>query len=489
MTNCLLTATDLGEGFDGGYNATNSVDTGVFQSAGGGNYYLAVDSPYRGVGTTNVDPALLADLSTKTTWPPMVYDAVDISSLGTLAPQAQRDTNSSPDIGYHYSALDYLIGGCDLQSNLTITAGTAIGFFFDYDTNYIDAITTSIGADSITLNSGVDLSFNGTATQPCIFTRDMMVQEGGGPSVYEDSQLGFAPITFNTGDPSPVLSANFTKWTSDTISGYVQDNLEPCAGSLMNCEFYNNGFIAYGAQYLNFTNCLFFRAPIAFVDSKAAISFAFANCTFFNGGLTLDRSDVDDGLQSSFWLIENCSFDGTAFDWDDCLNGNPTNTEFNYNAYNTNNLSWQTYSPWENSPFILGYVTSAYGTNEVVGPDDLMVANYDWQTSSLGSFYLWSDSPLIQKGSTNANLLGLYHFTTQTDQTPEGTNIVDIGYHYVATDQDGDPLDSNRDGIPDYLEDANGDGLVDDGESPWYYTIASGLSGTNGLLVFTPLKP
>jgi hypothetical protein len=49
----------------------------------------------------------------------------------------------------------------------------------------------------------------------------------------------------------------------------------------------------------------------------------------------------------------------------------------------------------------------------------------------------------------------------------EGDSIVDIGYHYVATDTNGIPLDSNSDGIPDYLEDANGNGLVDSGEIGW----------------------
>ena len=47
---------------------------------------------------------------------------------------------------------------------------------------------------------------------------------------------------------------------------------------------------------------------------------------------------------------------------------------------------------------------------------------------------------------------------------PEGTNIVSIGYHYVALDQYGNPLDSNGGGIPDYLEDANGNGIYDAGD-------------------------
>jgi hypothetical protein len=49
--------------------------------------------------------------------------------------------------------------------------------------------------------------------------------------------------------------------------------------------------------------------------------------------------------------------------------------------------------------------------------------------------------------------------------------VVDIGYHYVALNTNGVPLDSNGDGIPDYIEDANGDGVVDSGETPWCLAI------------------
>ena len=59
-----------------------------------------------------------------------------------------------------------------------------------------------------------------------------------------------------------------------------------------------------------------------------------------------------------------------------------------------------------------------------------------------------------------ADQVGLYHFTTQTNQVLEGTSVVDIGYHYVATDLHGNPLDSNGDGIPDSIsEDPLGNGL------------------------------
>ena len=88
-------------------------------------------------------------------------------------------------------------------------------------------------------------------------------------------------------------------------------------------------------------------------------------------------------------------------------------------------------------------------------------------------FISLASSPLIDKGNTNANLLGLYHYTTTTNEVKEANSIVDIGYHYVAVDANGNPLDSNGDGIPDYWQDANGNGLDDSGEMPWDFAILS----------------
>jgi len=110
------------------------------------------------------------------------------------------------------------------------------------------------------------------------------------------------------------------------------------------------------------------------------------------------------------------------------------------------------------------YPTNAY--------DIVSTGSLAYQTSWLGTFYQPTNSPLIDKGSTSATNVGLYHFTTQTNQTIEGSSIVDIGYHYVAVDTNGIPLDSNGDGIPDYLQDANGNGVYDFGDlGDWQNTL------------------
>jgi len=59
-----------------------------YETAASANYYLAAGSPYRDVGTTDIDPGLLAELQAMT----------------TCAPQdgGHPDNDGLPDLGYHY---------------------------------------------------------------------------------------------------------------------------------------------------------------------------------------------------------------------------------------------------------------------------------------------------------------------------------------------------------------------------------------------------
>jgi RHS repeat-associated protein len=459
LTNCLITSQAItNTDGSGAPLLTNAVvylpspTNAVYQTVGGGSYYLANGSSYRSYGTANIDLDLLVDLMQKTTWPPLVYSNKTFSVTTNLSPRAQRDNTGYPDIGYHYAPIDYIIGASTIASNaaVNLTPGTAVGWFRRNGT----------ATQGLFVSAGAQFNSSGTANNPCQFFPFSSVQEGNGS--WQAGSYGMG-ILFGatTSSHPPKMNSKFTIYSRLSDTGGGPDSLYAsmygvCTYS--DCEFYNDAPTTYRPS-LYFTNCLFSRAFVAFWDSQNAASFTFENCTFFNGCLSVTRSA---GQVPSFWLIENSSFDGTAFATVDNLHGNTNSTLFNYNAYNTNNLSWQTY-PYPYPP--------ATNTLEVIGPNDVMVTNYNWQTSWFGNFYLPPDSRLTNAGSTTADKLGLYHFTTQTNQTPEGTNIVSVGYHYVATDTNGIPLDSNGDGIPDYLEDANGNGVDDPGETNWDIAI------------------
>ncbi len=446
LTNCLVTGQVLVTNYSGlvttHTNSTASILSPaglIYQTAGAGSFYLADGSPYRNAGTVNIDSTLLAALKTKTTYPPIVYSNTTISVETTFNPQAQRDTDT-PDLGYHYDPIDYFFGGVESSANITLTPGTAVGWFE----------LPGIGGPSYGIALGDDgvASFNGTVKSPCVFARYETVQEGGNGNWLDRGWLAgiSGQGNFYTVHPSHVL-ATFTRFAETTgDGGFYRDYYGILEVNATHCEFYSGTLGGYVTKSY-YTNCLMDRMYLWQGAADESPRMVLRNCTYRGGSLGFSHWEGG----SPYWYssIRDCVFEGTVIGMD---YADPAYTDYDYNAY----------------------LTGADQTSPS-GAHDVVTNSFHWQSSSLRNYYLPGYSSLIDAGSRTADVAGLYHFTTQIDQTKETNSVVDIGYHYVAVDSNGHPLDTDGDGVPDYLEDANGNGAVNSGETDWQSATDLGL--------------
>jgi hypothetical protein len=396
-----------------------------FQTVGAGSFYLATNSNFHNFGTTNIGPTLLASLKQKTTYPPLVLSNFTFAASTSLSPQVSRDTNSSPDLGYHYDPIDYIVDRLAVSNaTLTIKSGTAIA-------SYNEA--------GIQLQNGSAIVSIGTPLSPNWFVRYQSVQE---QSVSLGGTNTFSGITVSSATNGNVTASFlFSKFACPAGGGYYLFDVSTTTYtnlSVQSCEFWggNNDFSGTNAASVaTLNNNLFWRSTMYASNTSSLASLFLTNNLFWGTSVTL--SQPSSGLWSAF-----------NNDFDTCTITNSTLTN-GYNAYLncTGRL----------------YPTNAY---DIVSTNTL-----DYQSSWLGGFYQPTNSLLINAGSTTADQVSLYHFTTQTNQVKETNSIVDIGYHYVALNGSGNPIDSNSDGIPDYLEDANGNGIADGTETNWGIAI------------------
>jgi hypothetical protein len=460
LTNCaFVNVTNISGGPRGGYNGfyrspsfgSSAVTTtyNPLQVAGSANCYLTNGCAFLNAGTTNIDSAALALVQANTVYAPVVFSNVTITIPTNLWPQAQRDNIGSPSLGYHYYPLDWVFGAVVAKSNIVFSAGTAAGFFYN-----------SSGATyGLAVSDGAAAIFNGTATAPCRWARQWTVQEGGNGKWTSTSYLGGITGTSFT-RTAPALLGQFTGFYELATEGNLfRDNYVLLVMGLQNCEIYCGGYGGYAAS-VNLTNCLSFDCSPGIFWNYGSNNLNLQNCTCYRGQVEGDNTT------SGSWPVNivNCAFDSTTFALTSSSNTNGYHTDYNSFIVNSN-------------------TTPYFGGHEVY------VTNYNWQTSWFGQFYLPTNSPLINTGSTTANLLGLYQYTTQTNQVKETNTIVDIGRHYVATDVYGNPIVTDGSGIPDYLADSNGNGVFDTGDlANWLISPFNNLSGTSVLSVFTPLK-
>jgi len=418
-------------------------DTGVFQTIGAGAHYLANGSPYRNAGTTSINTSLLASLQKKTTYPPILITNNPISSDLTLFPQAQRDTDV-PDVGYHYDPLDYCIGNNRVNGAiLNATNGTALAFF---QTN--GAFATLI------LECGAYLWSSGTADNLSRMVWYNTVQEQSSTNwAYTD--INDMISCDNYGCSGVSINGRFCELSK--LAGYgvfigygdvgiiggasFRDSLLRVGGLLIQAV---DPITSVESANLELNNCLLERCPLSITGNNDETLIA-KNCLFYGGGVSLDNFDpahyiISYILKDNFFYT-NSIFQGTGF-----------SVTHDHNAYITN--------------------CDRLSPN---GTGDIILTNFTFLTGTLGTYYYQTNVSQINAGSQNATNAGLYHYTTFTNNVKEATSVVDVGFHYVATDSSGIPLDTDSDSIPDYIEDANGNGTVNSRETDWQDASDLGL--------------
>ncbi len=499
LTNCILAnVTNLFSGvfyttsanYNGFYNTaewgSNPVTTNFypFQAVGGGSYYLASGCSFFNAGTTNISLTLLANLRTRTTHPPLICSNSTFPVNTILSPQAQRDTDSSPDLGYHYDPLDYLCSQMSVAQysygtpGVTLTNGVAVGLFgtYGFALNDVACAFASVGQPNM-MNRIVwcpsvqeqPVALMNTSGSAGIFN----VAGASSTSIYipkPQITLRFTDLAMLGGRQNFFCTSNIynSAWTLNLNTVFLED----CWLRGVNLCI-NGGYIAYtnATTMVTLQNNLLERSTVSLfngyvygyvVDNPLALTAC--NNLFWHSNLGLTYQDSQSWIHPA-WTINDNLFDTAANSL--VGTGSYTNdiTVSNNGFYNT-------------------------ATNQIGGTTNVVITSLAYATSWFGPWYIGSSSPtVLYAGSRSAASAGLYHETIQTNQIPDGTNMVSIGYHYVATDTNGIPLSTAGDGIPDYLADANGNGIVDPGEISWmnYYSL-NGLANGNGLLVFTPLK-
>jgi hypothetical protein len=468
LTNSLLAEVTRPSGFLGSQVAITTESDSPFQSSTFGFRYLAEQSPHRNAGTPFIDPTLRTDLEERTTDPP-----VALSGLWSPAPlldrQARRDTDAL-DLGYHYDPLDFILRGVSCRETiLTVTNGAVIG---------LDDSGTGFG---LRLLPGASLLSEGRAERRNRFVHWSSVQEGPGvadptaPLFLEAAQGGLPVQAWFRFTDFPMLNGRFL-WKAGPASGnlgaWTQQDCCVLGGRLTWAS-------GPAAAFLAWTNNLWDQVDITLWADSPARGFLWNNL-FSQGALRFAGSSGDFlARDNMFHQTDLASQAGTALAHD-------------YNGYLAGYPRWL----------------------PAGGHDVLLPSLVVYSAGPLGRFYYPPDdgvlSRLLDQGSRPAVEAGLYHFTTTTDQRKENISPVDIGFHYPACESDW-PKDTDEDGLADYIEDANGNGKTEEGEtdyrsadtdgdtvgdylewsqgrSPTRAGVIEDVTGTLRLEVYTPLE-
>ena len=453
LTNCLLVGVTSTNAWTGTANGVAASPTMVFTSVAAGAHYLTESSPHRNAGTFAIHPALLTALRGLTTSAPQPMTE-PLTRATTLAPRVRRDIDQ-PDRGYHYAPIDYLVSNLALRAELTLTNGVAIGL---------------CGNQGLDLQMGAGVMSEGRPGRLNCLAGLGLVQEQ--PLLVGQPKA----MTLNHALAKPRLRFRFTRCAlkAGATATVFEPGTNPFAEfSWRDSQLSSVSFSAAPASstpvLVAFTNNVLERCSLSFAHSLASQHTPYQVLLFNNllrdGTLALTYHT---GTVNPAWAIQDNLFDGTQSSTDGGGLG--------YYVQRSHN----------------GFLSGT--TNGLGGTSNKIILARDFQPGPLGSSYYPTSGPglnqLRNAGSrASAATAGLFHYTTTVDQTKENATVLDIGFHYVATNAGGNPLDGEGDGVADYQEDLTGNGAFDPlaGESDWL-TSGHGLVGVAALQVFTPLR-
>jgi hypothetical protein len=415
FTNCLLTAVANTNGILGASNITLASSSGVYNTVGSGYHYLAESSPYRGLGTANINSNLAQDLKARATQAPLTLTNL-IATNTTLAPQIPPDTNQV-DIGFHYPILDFLASGVTVSNaTLALTNGVAIGI--DYSASQWGFI----------LKQGKVVSI-GNALKTNYLGRAHMVQElsAGNPG----TRACFYDALSASGTRDCELRLRFTDFSQLIEDGYLL-------------------YIGTKFGAIEFTDSRMYNQSIVLTTSgTGTLVCGLTNTYWERGGIVLGQFTTGGGV--TVHLRNNLFRNVGSFHF---AGGNTTWTVRD-NLFDTALLDDHggTVDSSHNAYFLT--------TNALPGGvNDIVLTNLVYDTGPFSRYYLPTNSPLVDAGSvTNASLTRFYWYTSFTNQAVEGTTRLNIGKLWMAV-SDGRPIDSDGDGVPYWTDgDPNSPGI------------------------------
>jgi hypothetical protein len=453
-----------------------------FQASGGGNYYLNGDN-FRGKGSAAINGAVLTALKTRTTEPPIAFPRFMLmSGEMTLFPQTPRYVSGNPDLGYHYDALDYTVAAMAVTGKITVLPGTAIGFRQETETEdwpWSNLARTMVGFD---MWAGGAITSHGFPDKPNIFTDAQTVQESSIAPVLCWFPLSYDPIAASAeGVQAPVLDFRFSQfsgledyWIYYFWGGWDETGFALVLPWSLNC-----------ASYLTLRDCTVYGGKISLgktvqgsVPAPIPAQLTLGNSVFDRVLINIDpdwlKSNdstlyVDLGVNAHNNLFRGSQayigpINASAGDWvfkDNLFDKEEFHQDASYPLSHDFNAYW----------LLLDSEVQSGGAKRLApdgSSDRLLTATPPYLSGPLGDYYLSTGSELynsLKRGSRAVDDAGLHHYTTRFDQTKDGDqsgNVI-IGRHYIATlnSSSTNPKDSDVDGIPDYVEDANGNGSWD----------------------------